>query len=239
MLAAPAMDFHMTARPHKTGRAALALSLVLHLLLAAAWLGFPVPEISPEAEEPALSVEIASEPPRQEPAKPSPQPASAAERQEERLMPIPQLQEGRLAAQSSPPKDKASPVPPQPSANGIGNAKKSAPPSQSERDLVLSQVLKHWRPPTELRAYEKADIRVTVIVDADGYFDDVYDARRPANPAGVFDNYNALPAQDVQRRTIDAFYHAIRKAQPIRLPPALKAKAPFPVALDFRFKDAR
>lgn len=234
------MDFDIKAPPRKTRWGALALSLALHLLLALAWLGFPLPELRQD-DEPAITVEIAPEPNRPEPAKPKPADAPLAKEQPEPAAAkvVPQLEPGMLAKQSSPPKAKEDLTPPSSRAETTVTPKKPEPVTQNERDFVLSQVIRHWHPPRELAAYDRADVRVAVVVDAQGYFDGDYDARRPWNPAQVFDGYDALSPQSVQRRSVDAFYQAIRKAQPVRLPAALKAKAPFPVRLDFRFKDAR
>lgn len=243
MLAVPFLD--ITLLPPRTARwLPLGLSALLHLLLALVWLGFPAAENKAPAEQ-AIQVDIAAEPLRPAPP-PPPNPAAAvkppAPAATELGKPIPQLEDGVLAQRSSSPKLKsdAAPVPsPQPRAEVAPKPKKPEPPTQNERDFVLSQVLRHWRPPSELAARDHADVRVSVIVDANGYFDEIYDARRPWNPAAVFDGYTDLPPDDVRRRTVDAFYRAIRQAQPVRLPPALKAKAPFRVPLDFRFKDAR
>lgn len=241
MLAAPLIHLTTTPRSRKSHGAPLLLSALLHLLLALVWLGFPAPQDRPSGEQ-AMQVDLAPEMPRPEPAKPPPAAAPPGKEPAapEQGRPIPQLEDGILAQRSSQPKAKAAaPVPPEPRAEMAPKPRKPEPVTQSERDFVLGQVLRRWSPPRELSAYDKADIRVTVVVGADGYFDDVYDARRPWNPEAVFDGYAALSPHDIQRRTVDAFYRAIRQAQPVRLPPALKVKAPFPVRLDFRFKDAR
>ncbi|MGE5515056.1 MAG: hypothetical protein ACM31D_04470 [Bacteroidota bacterium] len=241
MLSAPPMDLTIIPPPRQAKWAPLALSVLLHLLLLLVWLGFPLPQ-DRSPEEPAMQVELAPEPPRPPPAaaapqaKPQPQPAT------EQGAPIPQLEDGILAQRSSTPKLKAQPgpiAPPEPRTDIAPKPKKPEPVTQNERDFVLSQVLRHWAPPRELSAYDKAGVHLSVVVGADGYFSDIYDARRPWNPNDVFDGYGALRPDDIQRRTIDAFYRAIRQAQPVRLPAALKAKAPFPVRLDFRFRDAR
>lgn len=241
MLTAPAITLDLHPVQRKTRWASLVLSLVLHLLLALAWLGFPMPELR-QGEEPTITVEIAPELPRPEPAKPKPADAPVGTEQPppSAAKAVPQLEQGQLAQQSSgPSRTKADPAPPSPRTEAVLKPKKPEPVTQNERDFVLSQVIRHWHPPRELAAYERADVRVAVVVDAQGYFDGDYDARQPWNPAQVFDGYNSLNPQSVQRRAVDAFYQAIRKAQPVRLPPALKTKAPFPVRLDFRFKDAR
>lgn len=234
MLTAPAFD--IPGSSSRRARAApLALSAVVHLALLAAWAGFPVPEPAPE--ERALTVEIAAAPPV---PRTEPPPAPREPRPEPEVRQIPQLQEGELAARSSPviPPRPAT-APPLPKAEVAPPARKPAAVTQNERDLVLSQVLRHWKPPRELAAYDNADIFVAVTVGADGYFAEAYDARRPWTPDAVFDGYGRLHPQDIQRRTVDAFYRAIRQAQPVRLPPTLKAKAPFTVRLAFRFRDAR
>lgn len=237
------MDLTGISPPRKARWAPLALSVLLHALLALIWLGFPVPQ-DRQPEEMAMQVELAPEPPRPVPAPAEPQAKPQPQRQTatEQGMPIPQLEDGTLAQRSSTPKLKpeAGPIaPPEPRTQVAPKPKKPEPVTQNERDFVLGQVMRHWSPPRELSAYDRANIRVSVVVGADGYFAELYDSRRPWNPAEVFDGYNALSPQDIQRRTIDAFYRAIRQSQPVRLPPALKIKAPFPVRLDFRFKDAR
>lgn len=244
MLAAPAMNALPTPTDRRRHWLPLALSALLHVLLALVWMGFPAPEARHEGEK-AMQVELLPAVPPAPPKAAAGDVRAAARHQPpatEEGMPIPQLEEGILAQRSSRPtvKDDAPPSPPQTRAQPEKpKPKKPEPVTQSERDFVLGQVLRHWSPPRELSAYERANVRVTVRVGPDGYFLDIYDARRPWNPGAVFDGYDALPAQDVQRRTIDAFLRAIRQAQPVRLPPQLREKAPFDVRLDFRFRDAR
>lgn len=237
------MDLALLPPPRSARRwAPLVLSGLFHLLLLLVWLGFPSSQ-DRHPEEPSIQVELAPEVPRPPPAaaetsKQQPKPQAATEQG----MPIPQLEEGMLAQRSSTPrlKSDAGPIaPPEPRVEVAPKPKKPEPVTQNERDFVMGQVMRHWAPPRELVAYDKGTVRLKVDVLADGYFADIYDSRRPWNPAEVFDGYAALPPEDIQRRTIDALYRAIRQAQPVRLPPALRAKAPFPVRLDFRFKDVR
>lgn len=241
MLAAPPIDLTLLPPPRKTRWVPLVLSALVHLLVLLAWLGFPVSDGNPVVEQ-AIQVELAAAPPAPQgqatPAAEQPVKSSATEQG----APIPQLEDGILAQRSSTPGLKPQDgriAPPEPRTEIAPKPKKPEPVTQNERDFVLGQVLRHWSPPKELSAYDKADVRVTVTVQADGYFADIYDSRRPWNPAAVFDGYGALSPDSIQRRTVDAFYRAIRQAQPVRLPAALQAKAPFPVRLDFRFKDAR
>lgn len=232
---------------------ALVLSLLLHALIALAWLGFPLPRPDAAQEPPAVSVDLVPAPP---PA-PAPAPAPAAPPQSppqspgpttvpSRPMappPPPQLQAGELAEKSSPPLPER-PAAKAPAEGGPGVAaspapKRPKPVTQSERDFILSKVLAHWRMPAALVPFAQAQTSIHVRVMADGYFADIYDGRRPWRPAEVFDGYDQLAPQAVQRQVIDALYRALRAAQPISLPAPLKAKAPFDVRLDFRFRDVR
>lgn len=240
MLVAPTLD--LTPLPRRRAWLPLTLSAVLHLLLALVWMGFPLPELRDD-EEQVIQVELA--PP------PSPPPAAAAEpaakappqpQASEQGIPVPQLEEGILAQRSSRPQVKEAPSTPQvvPEPKPDAKPKKPPPVTQNERDFVMGQVLRHWVQPKDLGSRDdRSNVRLAVTVGPDGYFRDIYDSRRPWNPAEVFDGYNSLPPNSLERRTIDALLRAIRQAQPVRLPPVLKEKAPFAVRLDFRFKDVR
>lgn len=243
MLAAPPFDAIPNPHLRRNQWIPLVLSVLLHVLLILVWVGSPVS--LPKSQEPAIEVELAPDPNRNEPVKPLPaespdHSAAAKSGGTEQGAPIPQLEDGMLAQRSSAPdRHQTGTAPPTPKTDISPKPKKPEQVTQNERDFVLGQVIKHWRAPPDLTRYSKADVRVTVTVRADGYFQDAYDARRPWNPAAVFDGYDLLPPGDIQRRTVDAFLQAIRQAQPVRLPAALQAKAPFAVRLDFRFKDAR
>lgn len=226
------------SQPSRWRHLAPVLSVLLHLLVALAWMGFPLPDL-PEPELPAITVDLVPPPAPPSAAKdggaPTAKPGAEGK-------PIPQLAEGNLAEKSTPVSENHSPKPAQPdpvAAVPAPKPKQPAPVSQNERDWVLSRVLRHWQPPAGLSAYDKADISLRVRVLADGHFSDIYDSRRRWNPVEVFDGYQNLPANAIQRRVIDAIYTAIRKAQPLPLPDALRQKAPFDLRLDFRFKDAR
>ncbi|MCA1909494.1 MAG: hypothetical protein LDL39_14140 [Magnetospirillum sp.] len=234
--AAETPSWRVQSPPPRSRHLAPVLSVLLHLLLALAWLGFPLPEPS-KPEPPTLTVDIVP------PSPPAPSPAQAPKaKPAEAGVPVPQLQDGELAEKSAPPpelKDRQ-PAPPDPAASQpAAKVKKPAPVTQNQRDWVLSRVLRHWRRPADLGAYASGDIRLAVKVMPDGHFSDIYDARRPWNPEDVFDGYGTLPPGVVQRRIIDSIYGAIRQAQPLKLTQELRDKAPFTVRLDFRFKDVR
>ena len=154
--------------------------------------------------------------------------------------PAPQMQDGALADRST-----ATPVPaPAPVTAPTTTRPRratttAAPVTQSEHDWVLSRVLRRWQPPIGLSAYDQASIHLRVRVLADGHFADIYDGRRRWDPAEVFDGYERLAPASVERRTIDALYRALRQAQPLDLPSALRSKAPFDLSLEFRARDVR
>ncbi|MBR9971336.1 hypothetical protein [Magnetospirillum sulfuroxidans] len=236
-----ALQTRVQSPPPRTRHLAPVLSVLLHLLLALAWMGFPLPDL-PDPEPQAMTVDIVPPPPPPAASAPSKQQSAPAAKAGPDGKPIPQLAEGELAEKSTPVSETQSPKPAQPNpvaAVPAAKEKKPAPVNQNERDWVLSRVLRHWKPPSGLSAYDKADISLKVKVLADGHFSDIYDARRPWNPVEVFDGYQSLPPGAIQRRIIDAIYGAIRKSQPLALPPGLREKAPFDLRLDFRFKDAR
>lgn len=205
----------------RTARAAALLSLLLHLLAALAWAWPRLPSL-PDDEPPAVTVDIvpplASKGENETEAEPAATPASEPEAKQ-----IPRLDPGSVA-------DK-------PVASGV--PVKKAPVTRNERDMVLSQVIRHWKPPRELMAYDAAEFKVRVTVLADGTLAAPFSVRAPYDPAAAIEGFDGLHPQDPRRRATEAFYRALRQAQPFKLPPQLAAKAPFPVMLDFRVKDVR
>ncbi|MGE4281301.1 MAG: hypothetical protein AB7G62_17080 [Magnetospirillum sp.] len=236
-------SWRVQSSPPRSRHLAPVLSVLLHLLLALAWLGFPLPE-SDKSEPPAISVDIVPPPPSPVPPAPSAPktPEAPKAKPAEQGVPVPQLTEGELAEKSTPRSQTESkkPNPPDPAASQpTTKTKKPAPVTQNQRDWVLSRVLRHWRRPPEMGPYANGTISLAVKVMGDGYFSDIYDTRRSWNPNDVFDGYAGLPQGAVQKRIIDSIYGAIRQAQPLKLPQELRDKAPFEVRLDFRFKDVR
>ncbi len=248
-LSAPLLDIVLsggTRDGKRQERLTLGLSALIHgLFLAMILISVQVPSSRQSDDDPpSVTVELTPSEPSPKPSlSPSPAPADTGTRtatEGTAPQPLPQLQDGKLADHSTPPPKEQpnlslSPPPPAKPTK----QEKPKPVTQTDRDMVLTQILRHWQPPKELARDDKANIRVGVTVRADGYLDGEYDARRPWSPAAVFDGYGKLTPNSVERRTVDAFLTAIRQAQPLRLPPELKAKAPFTVRLDFRFKDAR
>lgn len=207
-------------QPRAVPAVAAALSLLLHLAVALAWAWPSLPDLPDEPPQ-AVAVEIVPAPRPAEPARArdaAPPPAPTAAK------PIPQLDEPAPVTERSTP---------------AAVSRRKLAPSRSERDMVLSQVVRHWRPPAALAAYADAEFAVTVTVLADGTLAGAFSARAPFDPAAAIDGYAGLDARDLRRQASESFYRALRQAQPLRLPPALAAKAPFDVVLEFRVRDVR
>lgn len=198
---------------------AAALSALLHLAAALAWLDLPLPKIDVPDEPPSITVDIV--PPERAPAAAEGKPAPKAQSSAPDVLPIPQLEEA--------PNLLRAPAPPKP----------GKPLTRTERDVILGQVIRQWRPPKELRAFPDAAMDVDVVVLADGMLAPPFSAGAPWNPAAAIEGYDALPPDHLKRTAAEAFYRALRTAQPLRLTPDMKAKAPLKVRLVFRYRDVR
>jgi len=113
---------------------------------------------------------------------------------------------------------------------GVGEA------SQSERDLLLGQIIPLWK---RSRSYMPPDgvVQLRVLVQADGSLGAPFTATDPWNPAEAIANFNDLPPGDPRLSLLVNLYNAVRLSQPLRLPPEMRAKAPFAATLDFRLAD--
>ncbi len=118
-----------------------------------------------------------------------------------------------------------------PPVEAIGEA------TQSERDQILSQVLPLWQRPAGLVVGAHTTVRLRVLVLADGTLGPPFAAGAAWNPARAIVNYAAMPPGDPWRKALENLYLALRLAQPLKLPPALLAKAPVTAILDFRVAD--
>ncbi len=209
-------------QPRTVPAVAAALSLLLHLAVALAWM-WPRLSDLPDEPPPAIAVEIVPAPKPPEAAReaaPPPAPSAAPPA----AKPIPQLDDPAPVTERSTP---------------AAVSRRKLAPTRSERDMVLSQVVRHWRPPAALAAYADAEFAVTVTVLGDGMLAGAFSARAPFDPAAAIEGYAGLDARDLRRQASESFYRALRQAQPLTLPPALAAKAPFDVVLEFRVRDVR
>lgn len=210
-----------TLSPQPRVMPAVLASVLLHALVVLLLVWRPD---FPEAEqtETVVAVELIAERPAPPKPAPKPEPEPSPKPVPEAPKPIPDLKPAEPVATR-----KAAIAPVQ------------AKPTQSERDRVLAQVLRQWKPPPELIAFEDAEFEVRVTVLADGTLAAPFSHHAPFDPGAAIDGWNALHPDDPARRGSESFYRALRMAQPLRLSPELAAKAPFAVVLDFRVRDVR
>jgi hypothetical protein len=247
--------------------AALLLSVALHLCVLLAVWGDRFPRFRARPELPPLMVDIVvlepKDEPAPEPAKPPPPREPPPQRPTDRSEPAPppppkpQLAPGRIARQSSPggsgieptiekaPQIQALPNRPAPERQGelglsLGPMAKPAlemgVATQSERDFLLSQILAVQGRPLSVWGINGV-VRLRVDVMADGMLGPPFDASSPYRPDKAIVDYNDLPRSDPKRGLMEALYVALRVAQPLKLTPEMRAKAPFQATLDFRTLD--
>ena len=245
--------------------AALLLSALVHaavVLLLLSGLLNPRDVVVP----PSITVELVPEPakpkvepPKPEPPKPEPPKPEAPKPEPPKPEPKPE------PPKPPPPPPQAAPPPPRPwyelakpvladgklakTSHAVGAAKAIAigegPPdaelagageaTQSERDLLLAQILPLWKRP--YFPAPDAVIQLSVLVRADGTLGAPFTATEPWNPAIAISHYNEMAPGDPRLQLLIGLYNALRLAQPLHLPPELKAKAPFGAKLDFRLND--
>jgi hypothetical protein len=216
----------MDPAPRRYGRyeaAAVMLSLALHLAVAVALGWQSMPPGKPAAAEPAaLAVELVPEAKAKPPPPPPSQEAPAP-------LPKPQLDTVPLADR---------PAPGSQAGSGSGQRPKPLDKAafRSARDVMLSQVLSHWRPPAFMRG-RGAVLTVKVDVKAGGMLGAPFGRDEVWNPGAAIDGIDQLPPGDPRRQALEGFYHGLRQAQPFRLPAEIAARLPFTIALDFRLDD--
>lgn len=214
---------HPPRHDGRHGPVALALSLALHLAVAVALTWSPSLVKAPAAEPAAVSVEIVPE------AKPKPAAAQAPPQEAPAPLPKPQLDPAVVA-------DRAAAG----SQAGTGSGHRPKPLDRAAfrtaRDVMLAQVLPHWRPPAFMRG-RGAVLTVKVDVTAGGMLGPPFGRDEAWNPGAAIDGFDRLPPGDPNRQALEGFYRGLRQAQPFRLPAELATRLPFAIALDFRLDD--
>lgn len=226
---------------------AAGLSVTLHVGVVLLWL-VPLPSSAPPEEPAALTVQLVQEPKPERPVPAAPKPLASEADQNGKADKSDKSDGDGAGAAARAAEAAPRPIPPKPireeapstgQSPGRAVSVKKVPLTRSERDVVLSQVLRRWRPPRELAAFPDAVMRVQVTVRADGTLAPPFDASSPWNPGAAIEGYDQLPPGHLTRLTTEAFYRALRDAQPLRLSGELQGKAPFVVTLDFRYRDVR
>jgi len=80
-------------------------------------------------------------------------------------------------------------------------------------------------------------VHLGVEVLADGTLGPPFSKNMPYQPQTAIEHYLDYAQSDPRRGLLESLYLALRMAQPLRLPPELKAKAPFHTTLDFQLHD--
>lgn len=238
--------------PLRVGRrwVGIVLSAALHAVVVLFLWGDVFPR-SPPTEPEVVSVEVVAEPALVPEPPPPPQPPPPAEAPPAVAPPPPppppplakpQLEPGPLARHSDAASDagaRADDRPRQP-AERDGAAPREderkggrRQVTQTERDMILAQVLKHWRAPDELRIPD-AVITLSVQIRPDGTLGEPYHYQSPWNPAKAISRYAEMVPGSLEQRAVESLYRALRQAQPLHLPAAVLAKAPFEIQLGFR-----
>lgn len=231
--------------------AALALSAVLHLLIALVLQAENLTALIPQREERTMEVEVVAERPKPAPTpppqapEPPPEPPKAQPAPEPPPPPLqrPQLQNAPLADKSSAPRPTPRPDPAKPgmSAPGLSSdtgsltrpAQAAGDLSQSAQDKVLAQVLRMWHFNSAALRGTDTVLMATLEVNRDGTLSGFMHKDAPWNPDLVIKGYSALP-DGTTRRMLETFLLALRMAQPLQLPP--DNGKPWPRRMLLRFK---
>jgi len=109
--------------------------------------------------------------------------------------------------------------------------------TQSERDFLLSQVVRQWRNRPTYNWSSDAVVNLRIRVLGDGYLAAPFNAKDRYQPDRAIVDYGGMAANDPRRTVLESLYVALRVAQPLTLSPELKARAPFETVLDFKLVD--
>ena len=131
---------------------------------------------------------------------------------------------------------KAPPTEPMAFTTGQKRLADGGPTTQSERDLLLTQILGRWKHPSgDWPPNVVVQLRVRILPD--GHMAAPFDSRDKYTPNEAITGYESMGYGDPRLQLLETLYVAIRVAQPLTLPPELKAKAPFETVLDFKLSD--
>jgi hypothetical protein len=186
--------------------------------------------------EPAKPTPV--EPPKPQPPKAvAPKPAPSAEPPPPPVMPRPlppQLSQAPLAHRSTAPRRKSAEdsekhVGAEATSLALGKDAK-APDSaveegpeltQSEQDLVLSQIMKYWHLESHSPQARGLILQAVIVVKADGTLASPLNKDDPWDPEAVLHGYAEMVREghSYRRETIDGFLLALRLCQPLKLPP--------------------
>lgn len=104
--------------------------------------------------------------------------------------------------------------------------------AQTLRDMMLTQVVRHWRPPDQVRG-QNAVVKISVDLLPNGMLAPPLSADRPLEISKAVHDYANL--NPLNQRVLYDLVQAIRVAQPFELPKDILKSAPLTVRLDFAF----
>ena len=209
----------------------------------------PKEEVQPQPDP--VPQAAASQPP---PPKPVPKPQQVVVPY--KPPPKPVLEEGKIAKESKAPKhnwldDAPDDMPkesrtvtpfakssePMAWSKGAARAETEGAATQTERDYLLSQVVKHWRNRPVVDWPPDAVVHLRINVLPDGHLAAPFNALEHYTPELAIVDFANMPRGDPRKAVLESLYVALRIAQPFILTPELRAKAPFETILDFRLVD--
>lgn len=111
--------------------------------------------------------------------------------------------------------------------------------TQTERDYILSQILKYWRFTYRVAEARELTLTGTVLVLANGMLAPPFAGDTPWNPERDMPQYKTVlkTGNELYRRALESFYRALRMAQPLDLPKESKGQWPKKISVSFHFKD--
>lgn len=104
--------------------------------------------------------------------------------------------------------------------------------AQTLRDIMLTQIVRHWRPPDQVRG-QNAVVEIVVEVLPNGMLAPPLSADRPLEISKAVNNYANL--NPLSQRVLYDLVQAMRVAQPFDLPKDALKSAPWTIRLDFAF----
>jgi periplasmic protein TonB len=113
------------------------------------------------------------------------------------------------------------------------------PATQTIKDFLLMQVMPFWPNNPKLPEFEDLVIGGGIMLQADGFLSPPFGKNDPFDPQRMIRGYETLgrPEFARERSLVINFLHALRAAQPLRLPRTADARYPMVVPFVFRLGD--
>ncbi|GHU05525.1 hypothetical protein FACS1894205_5640 [Alphaproteobacteria bacterium] len=224
---------------------ALALSAFFHFLTFGLYFLYEIGGAQPTPESVEVAIVVEPEAPaipeREKPLAPLPPPLlDKAEEAAKKSSPEsesspgknPEREEERQRATPQPERRRVDPLNLGGTGRGDGRASLSEKRAQTLRDMMLSQVARHWRPPDRLRR-QNIMVQISVKLLPNGMLAPPLSATQPLDISKAVHDYPNL--NPLNQRVLYDLVQAIRIAQPFDVPKDILKSAPMTVRLDFAF----